>query len=121
PEYHATPAPEAGGDVRVHGDEVQVCVDGDCWELTHRPRFAPKPAQAADESHPGAPMPGRIVSIACEPGQRVEPGQPLLVLEAMKMEYTLTARTAGVVERVHYTVGDMVDAEVPLVDIKADG
>jgi biotin carboxyl carrier protein len=38
----------------------------------------------------------------------------------MKMEYTLQARTAGVVERLHCAVGDMVDAEVPLVDIKPE-
>ncbi len=106
--------------VLSEGREVQVAMDGGCWELEFRPPFAPHPQVGDDEAHPGAPMPGRVVSVQCEPGQRVSPGQTLLVLEAMKMEYTLQARTHGVVAHVHYKVGDMVDAEVPLVDITPD-
>ncbi|MEX0900920.1 MAG: acetyl-CoA carboxylase biotin carboxylase subunit [Gammaproteobacteria bacterium] len=107
-------------EVLTHGREVQVAQGGGCWELEYRPPFAPRVQVGDDEAHPGAPMPGRVVSVQCEPGQRVSPGQVLLVLEAMKMEYTLQARTHGVVAHIHYKVGDMVDAEVPLVDITPD-
>ena len=114
----------SGGDggVRalVDGDEVQVTTDAGTWELEYRPQFAPRAHAADDEAHPGAPMPGRVVTVQCEVGQHVAPGQPLLVLEAMKMEYTLQARVHGTVSKVLFAVGDMVDAEVPLVEITPD-
>ena len=120
PVWRAQASTLAEAQVLSEGREVQVTRDGGCWELEYRPPFAPRARVGNDEAHPGAPMPGRVVSVQCEPGQRVSPGQALLVLEAMKMEYTLQARTHGVVARVHYKVGDMVDAEVPLVDITPD-
>ncbi|MBT8136350.1 MAG: acetyl-CoA carboxylase biotin carboxylase subunit [Gammaproteobacteria bacterium] len=73
-----------------------------------------------DAAHPGSPMPGRIVAIRVAAGDRVEKGQPLVVLEGMKMEFTVQARTAGTVEKVLFAEGEMVDAEVPLVDIAPD-
>jgi 3-methylcrotonyl-CoA carboxylase alpha subunit len=105
----------------MDGDALVVTDDdGRCWEIDYRSPFAPQAGATDDEAHPGAPMPGRIVAIHCKPGQQVSPGDPLLVLEAMKMEYTLQARAAGTIERVLYGVGDMVDAEVPLVDIHTE-
>ena len=81
----------------------------------------PQAAAARDEdAHPGSPLPGRIVAIHVEEGSRVEQGDPLLVLEGMKMEYTLKARAAGVVQQLHAKAGDMVEAEVPLIDIVPD-
>jgi propionyl-CoA carboxylase alpha chain len=46
-----------------------------------------------------APMPGTVVSVAVEKGQQVEAGQPVLVLEAMKMQHTVRAPGAGTVTR----------------------
>src|SRR5690606_36244695 len=103
-----------------HGDDYLICTPDGCWEMHDEAPFAPSARAADDERHPGAPMPGRVVAVLCETGQRVAPGEPLIVLEAMKMEYTLQARVAGIVERVLYAVGDMVDAEVPLVVITPD-
>ena len=51
-------------------------------------------------------------------GDNVQPGQTLMVLEGMKMEYTVKAGMAGNIGKVHYKEGDMVDAEATLVDIK---
>jgi 3-methylcrotonyl-CoA carboxylase alpha subunit len=53
-------------------------------------------------------MPGRIVGVLVEPGARVEKGAPLLVLEAMKMEHTITAPSRGRVKAVHFAAGDQV-------------
>ena len=69
-------------------------------------------------TYPGSPMPGRIVAIRVKAGDTIEEGQPLIVLEGMKMEFTVSARTSGTVQRVLYDEGDMVEAEVPLVDIE---
>jgi 3-methylcrotonyl-CoA carboxylase alpha subunit len=53
-------------------------------------------------------MPGRIVAFLAQPGQAVKLGQPLAVLEAMKMEHTITAPRAGTVAELLYAVGDQV-------------
>lgn len=62
-----------------------------------------------------APMPGLIVSVAVAPGQEVEAGQELLVLEAMKMENVLRAERAGVVAEVRVRPRDAVAADQVLI------
>ncbi len=96
---------------------VQVTLDqetrefdiGDPW---HTDRAAPEA-----DTHPSAPMPGRIVSIAVAEGEQVEAGQALLVIEGMKMEFTLRAAARGSVRRLHVEAGQFVEADVTLVDI----
>ena len=64
-----------------------------------------------EEAEPGrltAPMPGKIVAILAALNMRVEKGAPLLIMEAMKMEHTITAPVAGVVTELLYGVGDQV-------------
>ena len=56
-----------------------------------------------------APMPGRVVSVAVTVGQSIEVGDPLLTLEAMKMETEIRAVADGVVVQVHITAGDAVN------------
>ncbi len=58
-------------------------------------------ARAAGPVRLTAPMPGKVVRVLVEPGQAVEPGQGLLVMEAMKMENELKAPRAGRVREVH--------------------
>jgi 3-methylcrotonyl-CoA carboxylase alpha subunit len=114
------------GDVQTvavirQGDRYLVA-DGEAgFELEQRDPWPVAAAAADDRAHPGAPLPGRIVAVEVTAGDRVVEGQPLLVLEGMKMEYTLRARAAGVVERVLYAAGEFVEAEVALVDIRPDG
>ncbi|MEL7448557.1 MAG: acetyl/propionyl/methylcrotonyl-CoA carboxylase subunit alpha [Pseudomonadota bacterium] len=103
--------------VTLHGNRCRVATGLEGFTLTETEAFPAAAGGDADDAHPGSPMPGRVVAIHVEAGQRVEQHQPLLVLEAMKMEYTLKARTGGIVERVIPAVGDMVEAEVPLVDL----
>jgi pyruvate carboxylase len=67
----------------------------------------------AEEGNPGhvpAPMPGMVVSVAVQPGQKVERGDTLLSIEAMKMETAIHAERDGTVETVHASVGMRVDA-----------
>ena len=68
-----------------------------------------------------APMPGKVVSIAVKAGDKVSKGQPLAVMEAMKMEHTIAAPTDGVVTEVLYAPGDQVmdGAELLRLDIGA--
>lgn len=80
--------------------------------------LAPRSAEGTHESHLRAPMPGRIVSLLAQPGS-VERGAPLLVLEAMKMEHTVTAPASGVLEAFHVQPGDQVAEGSDLVTFHA--
>jgi 3-methylcrotonyl-CoA carboxylase alpha subunit len=55
-----------------------------------------------------APMPGKIVKVMAQPGRQVAKGEPLLILEAMKMEHTIIAPADGVVKELHYAAGEQV-------------
>ena len=98
-----------------------IGLDTGGYELTRLPLYQSSGGENIDDAHPGAPMPGRIVAVYVKEGDRVEPGHALLVMEGMKMEYTLTAPMAGIASRVLYAVGDSVEAETPLVDIDPAG
>ena len=67
-----------------------------------------------------APMPGMVLRLEVEVGQRVEAGQGLLVLEAMKMENELKAHAAGVVRSIHVSEKQAVEKGTLLVEIAAE-
>lgn len=77
---------------------------------------------AADESAGSlkAPMNGTVVAVMASAGQRVQAGDTLLVMEAMKMEYAIKAPADGVVNSVFYQAGDLVKDGAELVDFSAD-
>lgn len=62
-----------------------------------------------------APMPGTVIKVAVEPGQQVGAHQPLVVMEAMKMEHVIEAPHPGVVQEVMYSEGDLVPAGAAVV------
>ena len=64
-----------------------------------------------------APMPGTIITVNVAEGDRVAANQPLLVLEAMKMEHTIAAPHAGTVARLRHRAGEIVPAGATLVEI----
>ena len=64
-----------------------------------------------------APMPGTVIAIGVEPGQHVTIGQPLVVIESMKMQTEIVAWRDGVVERVHRQLGDTFDRGAALVEL----
>ncbi|WP_035848048.1 biotin/lipoyl-containing protein, partial [Cupriavidus neocaledonicus] len=55
-----------------------------------------------------APMPGKVIAVMVEAGSTVARGTPLLVMEAMKMEHTISAPADGVVSEILYGVGEQV-------------
>ncbi|HEX6267535.1 MAG TPA: biotin/lipoyl-containing protein, partial [Burkholderiales bacterium] len=65
-----------------------------------------------------APMPGRIIQVLAKAGAKVSKGDPLLILEAMKMEHTIAAPADGVVEEVHYGPGEQVLEGAELITLK---
>jgi pyruvate carboxylase subunit B len=63
-------------------------------------------------------MPGKIIRILIEPGQQVEEGEPVCVLEAMKMENELNALCSGTVRAIHVGSGDDVEKDQILIEIE---
>jgi len=74
---------------------------------------------AASDGGLRAPMPGKIVAAPAKAGDAVTKGQPVVVLEAMKMEHALTAPFDGVVAEFHVAVGDQVVDGAVLAVVKA--
>ena len=60
-------------------------------------------------------MPGRVTLVSVSEGDSVQRGDTLLILEAMKMEHSIIAPADGVVERLHYGQGDLVDEGAELL------
>jgi len=65
-----------------------------------------------------APMPGRVVKVLVEAGQRVSAGVPVIIVEAMKMENELTSPVDGEVTSIAVAAGDAVDAGAVLLEIQ---
>ncbi|MCA2010148.1 pyruvate carboxylase [Cereibacter sphaeroides] len=75
-------------------------------------------AQDGNESHIGAPMPGSVASVGVSVGQKVNSGDLLLTIEAMKMETGLHAERAGIVKAVHVQPGAQIEAHDLLIELE---
>ena len=95
----------------TQGSRTSVFVDGPdgSSSLTEVPRFA-GPTAADRGGSLLAPMPGLVVRVLAEAGAAVTAGQPLVVLEAMKMEHEVTAPAAGIVTELRAAAGQQVEA-----------
>lgn len=65
-----------------------------------------------------APMPGKIVKIMVSVGDAVTLKQPMVIVEAMKMENQVNARADGTVKAIHFAAGDQVDTERPIIELE---
>ena len=111
--------------VSVKQNSYEVVVNGVSYNFTVETPFSLKRRQilaaqkpVSDTEELNAPMPGKIVSVFVKEGQDVQPGDPILVLEAMKMQNTLTATSKGVISNVNVRPGQTVSKEELLVEIK---
>ena len=103
--------------VWVDGAPVEVEVKTEADLLLER--FGLDAGDASADREVTAPMPGLVLRVLVEPGQTVEAGQGVAVLEAMKMENELTAPAAGTVAAVHASAGDAVAKGDLLIEIDA--
>jgi 3-methylcrotonyl-CoA carboxylase alpha subunit len=111
------------GDVRIDERGVAVTIEGS----TTRFAFAAPPdlerasrgGAGAGSDAVSAPMPGRVLKVAVEPGDTVAERDLLVVLEAMKMEHRIEALRDGVVKSVAVTAGALVAGGAPLVELEA--
>ena len=100
----------AGERVFVHTMDYSV-------GLTRKPRF-PDLFAAVPEGGCIAPMPGKVIELRIAEGDAVQAGQVLLIMEAMKMEHTVTAPHDGTIAQVTVSAGDQVDADALLVVVE---
>ena len=102
---------------RADADDARIVVhDGlrrSRFERTCAFAFTPSSHQSGDRI--AAPMPGRVVVVKVKGGDKVEQGQELLVMEAMKMELSLKAPHATIIASVHAEPGEFIEADAILV------
>ena len=94
---------------------------------------APSPAQPAQPAPPPAappslgagsdkvirsPMPGKVLAITVRPGESVSPDQEVCVVEAMKMEQSISAGVSGVIKAIHVQPMDQVSVDQPLIELE---
>jgi acetyl/propionyl-CoA carboxylase alpha subunit len=82
------------------------------------PRF-PEPGSSVAEGSLVAPMPGNVIRLGAQAGDTVTAGQPLIWLEAMKMEHTITAPSDGVLSSLNVTTGQQVEVGAVLAIVEA--
>jgi 3-methylcrotonyl-CoA carboxylase alpha subunit len=104
--------------VVADNDRRTVFHAGRSWALHLLPRLQEGGDAEVDAGGVLAPMPGKVIALLTEPGAAVDKGTPLLVLEAMKMEHTLTAPHAGTVKSFRFAPGDQVGEGVELIDFE---
>jgi len=118
-------AQTGAGKLRAHamrdGSTVWVAVAGETYRLDIEDVKRGRSGSLLGADEIRAPMTGTVLSVLAKVGDTVEAGQPVLVVEAMKMEHTLKAPRAGLIEEVACSEGDQVEAQSVLVSFAAVG
>ncbi|QQS47240.1 MAG: ATP-grasp domain-containing protein [Acidobacteriota bacterium] len=104
---------------RVIEDGDRLCVHSSAgsFEIEFLPRH-PVHHSIEEEGSANSPMPGQVLRVLVEAGQTVTIGDPLVVLEAMKIEHTMRAGTDGVIEKIFVGQGDVVGPGQLLIQIR---
>ncbi len=106
-------------EIACAGDRVWIHFDGRAHEVVWRSavEYHAQDTGAAQDGVVRAPMPGAVVKALVQPGDAVLPGEPVMVIESMKLETTLRAPRGGVVEAVCARVGETFERDAVLVRI----
>jgi 3-methylcrotonyl-CoA carboxylase alpha subunit len=97
------------------GDTWWIHIGGHTFCIEHV-----EPGATEDDGDSGlsAPMPGKVLQVLVEVGQDVEPGQALMILEAMKMEHRIVASQEGRVSAIYFSEGDQVQQGIALLELE---
>jgi propionyl-CoA carboxylase alpha chain len=109
---------EHGFSVRRYDADVYVDSARGPVHLTARPRF-PEPGSTVEKGSLVAPMPGSVIRLGAAIGDTVTAGQPLIWLEAMKMEHTIAAPVDGVLAELNVKTGQQVEVGAVLARVEA--
>ncbi|HUR90612.1 MAG TPA: acetyl/propionyl/methylcrotonyl-CoA carboxylase subunit alpha [Ramlibacter sp.] len=105
--------------VYANGETDHVFTDRGAATIVALDLLAHAGEGAADVGRLTAPMPGKVISFAVQAGDKVSKGQPLAVMEAMKMEHTIAAPLDGTVQELLYAPGDQVAEGAELLRVSA--
>jgi len=106
--------------VVVAGEKRYVFLYGHAWPLARVDPLYYSGEGGGQEGGLLAPMPGNVIALIAREGAPVEKGAPLLILEAMKMEHTITAPAKGTVKSFYFAVGDPVSDGAELVEFEPE-
>ncbi len=106
--------------VYLDGERVEVFTPQGAAQLVEVDLLAHAGDSGAEGGRLTAPMPGKVVAFLVAAGERVAQGQPLAVMEAMKMEHTIAAPADGVVAELLYAVGDQVGDGAELLKLELE-
>jgi acetyl/propionyl-CoA carboxylase alpha subunit len=109
---------DRGFSVRSYGTDVYVDSARGPVHLVALPRF-PEPGSTVEKGSLVAPMPGNVIRLGAAVGDAVSAGQPLIWLEAMKMEHTIAAPVDGVLAELHVDTGQQVEVGAILARVDA--
>lgn len=97
------------------GNKLTLLYDGVEAVLHYQPLLQPGEIEDDRAGSLQAPMPGKVVAVLVKPGDHIRKGQAMIIVEAMKMEHTLSAPADGVVRDVFVGIGDQVDDKETLL------
>jgi 3-methylcrotonyl-CoA carboxylase alpha subunit len=100
--------------------DLTLFSDARTWHVEIDDPLGRAEEQAGGSGRIAAPMPGAVVAVLVEEGQAVEKNQPLMVIEAMKMEHTLRAPSAGKVAKLKVSKGDQVAEGAELATLEGE-
>jgi 3-methylcrotonyl-CoA carboxylase alpha subunit len=106
--------------VERHGSELRVALDGGSCRLRALDPLARAAGAQLDPARLVAPVHGRVLDVLVAAGMKVRRGQPLILLECMKLEYRVTAPVDGRVEALNYAAGDVVEEGALLLKFVPD-
>lgn len=104
----------------VEGDRVHLHAFGRAWTATLVDPIERSRGTGATGDVVLAPMPGTVIAVAVAPGEAVVQGQPLVVIESMKMQSELIAVRDGIVKALFHAVGETFDRGAPLVALEPE-
>jgi len=100
------------------GENIIVFEKGEAFAFTPTRGSAGAPEQEVEDGAIRSPMPGRIVDLPVIHGELVVQGQPLVTLEAMKMEHVMKAPFDAIVAKIHASLGDHVTESTLLLSLE---
>jgi len=123
-----TPNADGGGILTIDGrrypifgarrkESILVSVGPASFEFKPAEELSRRRVRGLAAAEVTAPMPGKVLKVLVRDGDLVEAGQPLVVIEAMKMETTLAAESAAIVKRVRVEEGQTVDHGAVLIEL----
>src|SRR5262249_30189191 len=106
--------------VATYGSDVYVDSARGPVHLVTLPRV-PRPGSAVEKGSWVAPMPGNVIRLGAQAGDTVTAGQPLIWLEAMKMEHTIAAPSDGILAELNVSTGQQVEVGAVLARVESEG